>query len=96
MRLRAGERSCESYLDRLAAGSSDELAALGRLLTTGETYFLRHLEQFRALTERGVPERLGVPGRIGELRVLSAGCSSGEEAYSLAIALRESGTSRPT
>ncbi len=91
MRLRASGQSSEAYLDQLTAGPSAELAALGRVLTTGETYFLRHLEQFRALTERVVPERLAAPGRIGELRVLSAGCSSGEEAYSLAIALRESG-----
>jgi chemotaxis protein methyltransferase CheR len=55
----------------------------------GETYFLRHIEQFRALTEVVVPERLVVPGRSGQLRLLSAGCASGEEAYSMAIVMRE-------
>jgi chemotaxis protein methyltransferase CheR len=36
-----------------------------------------------------VPERLTVPGRSGQLRLLSAGCASGEEAYSLAIVMGE-------
>jgi chemotaxis protein methyltransferase CheR len=91
IRLQANHQACEPYLEQLKNGPSTELAALGTELTVGETYFLRHVEQFQALAERAVPERLGIPGRTGELRVLSAGCSSGEETYSLAIVLREAG-----
>ena len=67
----------------------DELTALGRELTVGETYFFRNNEQFRALAEIVLPERLRHGKQPNVLRMLSAGCSSGEEAYSLAIVARE-------
>lgn len=75
-----------AYLDRLDDADPAEIYALGSELTVGETYFLRHIEQFRAFTEFVVPDRLA----HGRLRVLSAGCSSGEEPYTLAMLLRES------
>ncbi|HEY0483285.1 MAG TPA: protein-glutamate O-methyltransferase CheR [Kofleriaceae bacterium] len=75
-----------AYLDRVAASNPAELDAVARELVIGETYFLRHLEQFRAFAELAAPERLA----RGRLRVLSAGCSSGEEPYTLAMLLRES------
>ena len=74
------------YLDRLDAGDAAELAALAGELTVGETYFLRHIEQFRAFVELVAPDRLA----RGPLRVLSAGCASGEEPYTLAMLLHES------
>jgi len=74
------------YLDRLEASDPIEIGALANELTVGETYFLRHIEQFRAFAELVVPDRLA----RGRLRVLSAGCSSGEEPYTLAMLLRES------
>jgi len=76
-----------AYLDRLggALGRS-ELAQLARELTIGETYFLRNMEQFQALFDSVVPE---LAGPQGPLQILSAGCASGEEAYSIAILLRE-------
>lgn len=66
----------------------DELVAE---LTVGETYFFREPEQFAFVREHVLPElrrRLG-PNRIA--RMWSAGCASGEEAYSLAIACDEEG-----
>jgi chemotaxis protein methyltransferase CheR len=90
-RLSANGQPCPAYLLRLESGPKAELAALSTELTVGETYFLRHIEQFQALVEKVVPERLALPGRSDRLRLLSAGCSSGEEAYSMAIMLRESG-----
>jgi chemotaxis protein methyltransferase CheR len=91
-RLAVRGQDCEDYLVHLAdrRGAGAEIAALAAELTVGETYFLRHLEQFQALTGTVVPELLRTP-RPGPLRLLSAGCSTGEEAYSLAIALRERG-----
>jgi chemotaxis protein methyltransferase CheR len=52
-----------------------------------ETYFFRNIDQFHAFREVAVANR--VRARSGErrLRMLSAGCASGEEAYSLAIVL---------
>jgi chemotaxis protein methyltransferase CheR len=86
-RARATGSSPDDYVRRLRA--PDELRALTCLLTVGETYFYRNSGQLAAFAEVVVPERLRA--RAGErvLRVLSAGCSSGEEAYTAAILLRE-------
>ena len=79
-----------SYLWRLEDQAPDgELAALAQELTVGETYFFRHNDQFRALAEVALPERMGCRESCRTLRLLSAGCASGEEAYSLAIVARE-------
>lgn len=58
-------------------------------LTVGETYFFRNTAQFNALREHVLPERLAARGGDGRLSILSAGCSSGEEAYTLAMVARE-------
>jgi chemotaxis protein methyltransferase CheR len=88
-RSAALELSRAAYLGRLAAGGwSTELAALTDDLTTTETYFFRHGEQFRALAEVALPERVAARGAQRALRLLSVGCSSGEEAYTLAIVAR--------
>jgi chemotaxis protein methyltransferase CheR len=68
----------------------EETAMLRRVadeITVGETYFFREPAQLDALVRRALPERsrIGVPSK--PLRVLSAGCSSGEEAYSIALAV---------
>lgn len=90
-RLAAQRQHCRDYLDVLDAHPDRELLALSAELTVGETYFLRHIEQFQALTRTALPGLLRDPARRTPLRLLSAGCSTGEETYSLAIALRESG-----
>ena len=67
-----------------------ELDRLPALVTNNETYFFRETRQFDILVEHVVPERrAAAPGR--PLRLLSAGCSSGEEPYSVAIALQQAG-----
>jgi chemotaxis protein methyltransferase CheR len=85
------ERRCAAdYLAGLEDNpSSDEIGALARELTVGETYFFRNNEQFRALAEIVLPERMLIDRRPRVLRLLSAGCASGEEAYSIAIVARE-------
>lgn len=80
--------SSAEYYSRLQC-SKDEFQDLVNLLTINETYFFREAEQLRLLTERLAPRLLmrrtdGMP-----LRILSAGCSSGEEPYSIAMALHE-------
>jgi len=72
-----------------ATEEREEMRALASLLTVTETYFLRGSEQFRVLTKVALPERIVLRGAEKRLRLLSAGCASGEEAYSLAIVLRE-------
>jgi chemotaxis protein methyltransferase CheR len=80
-----------AYLSRLGAPGWDaELTKLAEDLTINETYFYRHGEQFRALADVALPERLQARSAQRVLRMLSVGCSSGEEAYTLAIVARES------
>lgn len=80
--------AAESYLASLVHDSRRELAALAEELTVGETYFFRNRDQFTALEQVAVPERLRARADMRQLRVLSAGCATGEEPFSLAIALR--------
>jgi chemotaxis protein methyltransferase CheR len=78
------------YLERLEARPGRaELQALAQELTVCETYFFRHNDQFRALAEVALPERMRACAHRRSLNLLSAGCASGEEAYSLAIVARE-------
>ncbi len=69
-----------------------EFAALHSALTTNETYFMRENGQLKAFVAHAVA-RLSVSSYPGSrrLRIWSAGCSSGEEAYSLALLLTEAG-----
>jgi chemotaxis protein methyltransferase CheR len=69
--------------------SADECRALARALTIAETSFFRNADQFRAFTEVVLPECLRTRASTKTLRILSAGCASGEEAYSIAILIRE-------
>ncbi|MFC4071279.1 CheR family methyltransferase [Actinoplanes subglobosus] len=86
-RSQAHGLSTREYLDRLAGRRwAAEVAELAGALSITETYFFRHSEQFRVLRERVLPELIEARSGQRVLRLLSVGCSSGEEAYSLAIA----------
>jgi chemotaxis protein methyltransferase CheR len=92
-RAQARHSSVAAYLTTLSAdpGLNGELGELARELTVGETYFFRHSDQFQALREVALPERFSARAASRKLKLLSAGCASGEEPYSLAILLRERG-----
>jgi chemotaxis protein methyltransferase CheR len=87
--LKAGVASLEDYLAQVADGRVP-LSGLVEEIAVGETYFFREPEQFAFLRDVVLPEiaarRGGAP-----IRLWSAGCSSGEEPYSLAILLEELG-----
>jgi chemotaxis protein methyltransferase CheR len=76
--------SVDAYITRL---DETELAALAERLTIGETYFFRYREQFDAFAEVALPAALSTSRR--PIRILSAGCATGEEAYTLAILSRD-------
>ncbi len=78
-----------AYLALLSAGpgGDGELAALAPLLTNNETYFFRDRAQLEAAARWATKLLQRTPGR--RLEVWSAGCSTGDEPYSLAILLEE-------
>ena len=79
-----------TYLERL----EQEPALLDDLLvelTVGETCFFRNPEHFQFLRHTVLPEVQRRRGREHMVRAWSAGCSSGEEPYSLAVLLLEEG-----
>jgi chemotaxis protein methyltransferase CheR len=80
-----------SYLRRITSSASEheELCALAEQVTVNETYFFRYADHFRAFAEVVVPNRMEARAHQRRLRILSAGCASGEEAYSLAILIRD-------
>ncbi|MBI5566474.1 MAG: tetratricopeptide repeat protein, partial [Chloroflexi bacterium] len=80
----------QAYLAHLHNDETEWLK-LAEELTVHETAFFRHAGQFRVLSEVILPElvRLRAPERT--LRLWSAACATGEEAYSLAIAIRRLG-----
>ena len=65
--------------------------ALIDALTVRETYFFRDPRHFTLVRDTLVPALLDTHGPSHRLRLWSAGCSSGEEPYSLAILFREMG-----
>jgi chemotaxis protein methyltransferase CheR len=77
-----------TYALRLASDRAEQ-RALVPLLTVGETSFMRNADNFRVLGELALPERARARGAERRLRVLSAGCASGEETYSLAVIVGE-------
>ncbi|MEO6772904.1 MAG: protein-glutamate O-methyltransferase CheR [Kofleriaceae bacterium] len=74
-----------AYIACLEAADHEELRALVTEVSIGETYFFRHAEQCQAYAAL-LP---AIAARRGHVRVLSAGCSSGEEPYTLAMLARE-------
>ncbi|NCO51240.1 MAG: protein-glutamate O-methyltransferase CheR [Deltaproteobacteria bacterium] len=79
------------YQLRYGQHREQEMAAALDLLTTNETYFFREDFQLRTFTEDVVPELVEYKKnrRTRHLRIWSAGCSSGEEPYTLAMLLLE-------
>lgn len=81
-----GKESFEEYYEILNV-STVEFDKLLSLLTINETYFFREPDVLDIICDKLVPRIL--EQRSGPVRILSAGCSSGEEAYSLAIKLHQ-------
>lgn len=70
---------------------ADEWDEVAELLTTHETYFFREDYQLRAFKEEVLPMLFQTQKNRRQLFVWSAGCSTGEEAYTIAILVLESG-----
>lgn len=91
---RLGLDSFEEYFEHLAS-SETEFKALMNLVTINETSFFRFPQQFEALRTYVIPEILeGKRQGAHSFRAWSAGCSTGEEPYSIAITLVDTGIER--
>ncbi len=77
----------QNYLCLLGT-SLPELRAVVGHLTIPETYFFRIPDHFRVLEEVVLPERIRAQSATRQLNILSAGCASGEEPYTIAMLMR--------
>jgi chemotaxis protein methyltransferase CheR len=79
------------FLLRFGDKEGKEIQALANLVTTNETYMFREFEQLQAFADHCLPMILKPREQANDrrLRIWSAGCSSGEEPYTLAIILKE-------
>jgi chemotaxis protein methyltransferase CheR len=83
-----GCRSYGEYFDLVTGQSAsiEEYSYFADLVSTHETSFFREAKHFHCLTETLLPALLSAYGRRS-ISVLSVACSTGEEAYSLAMAI---------
>ncbi|MBO1333284.1 CheR family methyltransferase [Streptomyces sp. VRA16 Mangrove soil] len=83
-----GIESYADYRDQLET-TADEFNALFNTILINVTSFFRDTDAWTYLQDEVLPELLAQVGHSDEIRVWSAGCSSGEEAYSLAMMFAE-------
>lgn len=88
-RLRANhlQRFIDYYL-LLQYDFRSEVDALTQAITNNESYFFREISQFEALQGEVLRGLISGGSTPQQLRILSAGCSSGEEPYTLSIYLQ--------
>lgn len=88
-----GMNSINEYTDYVFSpeGAEGEMAHMVDLVTTNKTQFFREPGCFDYLLKTGLPDLVSMHGAgiKRELRVWSAGCSSGEEPYTLAMVLKK-------
>jgi len=83
--------SHEEYCEYLfsPAGMEEELVNLVDVVTTNTTDFFREPKHFELLSQKILPELFDRGNAVRNINIWSAGCSSGEEPYTLSIVLSE-------
>jgi chemotaxis protein methyltransferase CheR len=76
-------------------GQREEIIPFIDVITTNKTDFFREPGHFNYLVQKAIPELLEQNGNTRDFVAWSAGCSTGEEPYTLAIVLREYALSHP-
>ena len=86
-----GVRSFRDYCDLLRQDKKDELTNFINSITTNVTSFFRENHHFEYLADQLIPHIIKNKSGLArpQLRIWSAGCSTGEEPYSIAMVLRE-------
>ncbi len=69
----------------------EELSFIVDVLTVNETYFFREMSQLKTLSEEILPELKNINRESKKIRIWSAGCSTGEEPYTIAMLALEQG-----
>ena len=82
--------SFSDYIDLIESGDDKELGNFTNSVTTNLTSFFREQHHFDYLKTTLIPTLMKLNADTRKIRVWSAGCSTGEEPYSLAITLKES------
>lgn len=79
------------YYLKYDVSKDQELSDIMDVLTTNETYFFRESFQLKAFTEEIIPELVSLKAKNYDktIRIWSAGCSTGEEPYTIAMLLLE-------
>ncbi|GER93269.1 hypothetical protein A45J_1005 [hot springs metagenome] len=83
-----GSKSYEDYY-LLVTSDKEEFNSLVNFITVNETYFYREPFHLHLFVERLIPELLQTKNSSEKIRILSAGCSTGEEPYSILMAVLE-------
>jgi chemotaxis protein methyltransferase CheR len=81
--------SFDEYIDMLERDTGEEFVNLVNAITTNLTSFFRENHHFELLRNQYLPDIVERRGATRRLRVWSAGCSTGEEPYTIAIVLNE-------
>src|SRR5688500_17007882 len=84
-----GLASYEAYCEHVRESGPEELVGLINALTTNVTSFFRENHHFEALASYMLPEAMKRNIASRRLRIWSAGCSTGEEPYCLAMVAAE-------
>ena len=80
--------SFSEYISILESGDSSENETFLNSITTNLTSFFRENHHFDYLANTAMPEILEAKKATRRLRIWSAGCSTGEEPYSIAMTLQ--------
>jgi chemotaxis protein methyltransferase CheR len=89
-RLRALKLSgFDAYVELLCRDPQSELGELASAISTNVTAFFREMHHYDLLVDELLPRWLEAKRSGGKLRIWSAGCSTGEEPYALAMVLAE-------
>ncbi len=84
-----GFSNFSDYLEFVFKGTSEnEISDLINKLTTNHTFFMREADHFEYFRDTVLPY-LEVSSKTKDLRIWSAGCSSGEEPYTLAMIIAD-------
>lgn len=85
-----GQQSFAEYIKYVEAIGEEEFVHLINAITTNLTFFFRENHHFEFLQNQVIPELIKNNAVSKKIRIWSAGCSTGEEPYSIAIILKES------